>query len=310
MALPVTGSAATFAALQTAIETYLVANGWTLTSTVLSKGTQYVKLTASTYELLLNAGTGQSGSALTGPCALGVKLLDFVAAPISWPVVYELHALTTPDEVYITINYNVDKFQHMHFGLSTITEAGGTGFWFGGSFQSAVSRTSSSCKLYLQNGAGIGAYVGAVPYNGFGLGYFFAAPTGAYQSSFIHCGLEGGAGWKTTYGGATGNLLGPDYSAALLYALPSDSSESDVLLPIHALLARASQGQTIVASLAHARYCRMDNLFAGQLLSFGPDTWKIYPMHARNEQQRDGVAWSTGAQHSGTFGVAIRYTGP
>ena len=73
--------------------------------------------------------------------------------------------------------------------------------------------------------------------------------------------------------------------------------------------ANSEQGQTIVASLAHARYCRLDNLVAGQVITFGPEAWKVYPMHARNDQQRDGVAWGTGSQHSGTFGVAIRYTG-
>jgi hypothetical protein len=303
-----TGSAASFAALQSTIETFLAANGWTLASGVLSKGVQFCKLTASTYELRLDAGTGQAGAALTGPCTQAVKMMDFTLAPISWPVVYEVHALTGPDEVYITILYNVNKQQHLHVGVSNIPQIAGTGMWFGGSFNATVLRTSLSCKVYLQNGNGQGGYVGATPYDGFGLGYFFAAPTGGIQSSFIHCGLEG-VGWKTSYGGVTGNLLGPDYTAALLYALPSDSSESDVLLPIHVLLAREAQGQTIIASLAHARYCRLDNLVAGQVITFGPDAWKVYPMHSRNDQQRDGVAWGTGAQHSGTFGVAIRYTG-
>lgn len=303
-----TGSAASFAALQSSIETFLAANGWTLASGVLGKGVQFCKLTASTYELRLDAGTGQAGAALTGPCAQAVKLMDFALAPISWPVVYEVHALTGPDEVYITIVYNVDKHQHLHFGVSNIPQIDGTGMWLGGSFAGTVLRTSVSCKVYLQNGNGAGGYVGATTYDGFGLGYFFASPTGESPSSFIHCGLEG-VDWKTTYGGNTGQLLGPDYTAALLFALPSDSSESDVLLPIHALLARAAQGQTIVASLAHARYCRLDNLVAGQVITFGPEAWKVYPMHARNDQQRDGVAWGTGSQHSGTFGVAIRYTG-
>ena len=304
-----TGSVATFAALQSSIETFLAANGWTLASGVLSKGAQFCKLTASTYELRLDAGTGQSGATLTGPCAQAVKLMEFTLVPIGWPLTYEIHALTGPDEVYIAVNYNVDKYQHLHFGVSSTPAIGGTGMWFGGSFNSVISRTSTTCKLFLQNGSGFGGYVGAQSYDGLGLGFFFSSTTGGNQSSFVHCGLEGSS-WKTTYGGATGNLLGPDYTAALLFALPSDSSESDVLLPIHALLARSAQGQTIVASLAHARYCRLDNLVAGQVITFGPDAWKVYPMYARNAQQRDGMAWGNGAQHSGTFGVAIRYTGP
>lgn len=304
----VTGSAATFAALQSSIETFLAANGWTLASGILSKGDAFCKLTAGTYELRLDAGTGQTGSTLTGACSQAVKLMDFSLVPITWPLAYELHLLTDPDEVFVTVNYNVDKFQHLNFGVSDIPEIGGTGMWFSGSFNNAISRVSSSCKMFLQNGNGTGGFVGADPYDGFGVGYFFASTTGGYQSSYIHCGLEG-TGWKTNYGGATGDLLGPNYSAALLFALPSASSESDVLLPIHVLLAREAQGQTIVASLAHARYCRLDNLVAGQLITFGDDSWKVYPIYSRNEQQRDGVTWGTGAQHSGTFGVAIRYTG-
>jgi hypothetical protein len=303
-----TGSAATFAALQAAVEAFLAANGWTLSSGVLSKGTQFCKLTASTYELRLDAGTGQSGGALTGPCSSAVKLMDFTLVPITWPLVYELHVLTGPDEVYLTVNYNGSKYQHLHFGVSDIAQVGGSGMWFGGSFNSTILRTSPSCKVFLSNGSGNGGFLGAQPYDGFGLGYFFATTVG-YQSSFIHCGLEG-TGWKTSYGGSTGYLLGPDYTAALMFALPSDSSESDVLLPIHALLARSAQGLTIVASLAHARFCRLDNLLAGQVLTLGADQWKVYPMHMRNDAQRDGVTWGTGSQHSGTFGVAIRYTGP
>ena len=304
-----TGSAATFAALKTSIETFLAANGWTLSSDVLSKGAQFCKLTASTYELRLEAGTGQSGSALTGLCASAVKLMDFTLVPITWPLVYELHVLTGPDEVYLTVNYNSSKYQHLHFGISDIADVGGTGMWFGGSFNNSILRTASDCKVFLQNGSGSGFSLGAQPYSGFGLGFFFATTLGGFQSSFIHCGLEG-TGWKTTYGGATGNLLGPDHMAALMYALPSDSSESDVLLPINAVLARSSQGLTILASLAHARFCRLDNLLAGQVLPLGADRWKVYPMHMRNDVQRDGVTWGTGSQHSGTFGVAIRYTGP
>ena len=304
-----TGSSATFAALKTTIETFLTANGWTLTGDVLSKGVQFLRLVASTYELRLDAGTGESGSALTGVCASAVKLMDFTLVPITWPMVYEIHLLTGPDEVYLTVNYNSSKYQHLHFGVSNIPEVGGTGMWFAGSFNSAVARTSAGCKMFLQTGSGSGGSVGAQPYDGFGVGYFFAGTLGGNQSSFIHCGLEG-AGWKTIYGGATGNLLGPDYTAALMFALPSDSSESDVLLPIHALLARSDRGQTIVASLAHARFCRLDNRLAGEVLTLGADRWKFYPMHMRNDVQRDGVTWGTGSQHSGTFGVAIRYTGP
>lgn len=79
-----------------------------------------------------------------------------------------------------------------------------------------------------------------------------------------------------------------------------------MLLPIDVLMARQAQGQTIVATLAHARYCRLDHLDLSQPLIYGPERWAPYPLHAIHPVQRNGVGWSVGAQHSGTFGVALR----
>lgn len=45
-------------------------------------------------------------------------------------------------------------------------------------------------------------------------------------------------------------------------------------------------------------------------MTYGTDRWKIYPFHRKNAAVRNGVSWSTGADHSGTFAYAIRYTGP
>lgn len=304
-----TGTAGSFADLKTAAESFLTANGWTLSGTVLSKGAAYVSLSASTYELVMAAGTGASSGALTGACSRSVKLLDYSLQPVSWPVTYELHALTGPDEVYLVIHYGPDRHQHLHFGLSDVPGIGGTGLWFGGSFDSTVVRTASDCKWFIES-AQSGSTLGARPVGGAGMGYFFARYGATYPSSYVHCALEGGAGWKTSYVGTTaGALLGPDYAAALLYALPSEADEADVLLPIKTLLARQAQGQTKVAELRHARYVRLDNLSARQNLTYGADTWRVYPLHQRNDVQRDGVNWPTGAQHTGTLGVAIRYTG-
>lgn len=304
----VTGSAVSFAAVATAIESALAANGWTLSSGVLSKGGLFVRLVSDTYALQLLAGTGQSGSTLTGAAAQSVKMMDFQLVPMNWPVDYEIHVLTNPDEVYVVVRYNVDRYQHLHFGVSNIPGIGGTGGWFGGSFRGDVLRTSTNCKVYIPNGSGQGNVAHAQAIDGFGLGFFFSADTATFPSTFLHCGLEG-TGWKTTYGGAPGNLLGPNYAAALLYALPSAANQATPLLPIHGLVARQAQGMTIAASLGHARYCRLDNVVAGAVIDYGPDSWVLYPLHARNDVQRDGIPWSTGAQHSGTYGVAIRYTG-
>jgi hypothetical protein len=301
------GQVVGFAALKTAIETTLAGRGWTLTGDILAKGAAFVQLTASANELRLQAGTGQAGNAMTGACPQSVKLMSFAIAPIQWPATWMLHVFEAPDEVYLVLRYNVDRHQHLNFGVSTMPQIGGTGLWFTGSFRADANGASTRCVVYLTSAAGY--ELGAQPHDGFGLGYFFASLAGTYHSSFVHCGLEGAPAWRTTYGGNPGDLLGVSHKSGLLHALPSQFNQATVLLPIDVLLARQAQGQTIVATLAHARYCRLDHLDLSQPLVYGTERWTPYPLHAVHPIQRNGSGWSAGAQHSGTFGVALREAG-
>ena len=298
------GQVAGFEALKSAIETTLVARGWTLAGGILSKGAAFVQLTATANELRLQPGTGQAGNAVTGACPQTVKLMSFTLAPIQWPATWTLHVFDAPVEVYLVLRYNVDRHQHLNFGLSAMPQIGGSGLWCSGSFRGDVNGASSRCVVYLTSAAGY--ELGAQPHDGFGLGYFFASLAGTYHSSFIHCGLEGAPAWRTTYGGNAGDLLGVSHKSGLLYALPSQFNQATVLLPIDVLMARQAQGQTIVATLAHARYCRLDHLDLNEPLIYGSERWRPYPLHAIHPIQRNGVGWSPGAQHSGTFGVALR----
>lgn len=298
------GSAASFAALKVAIETALVARGWALANGILSKGVACVQLVANVTELRLQAGTGQAGNALLEPCPHSVKMMSVANAPIVWPIDYALHVFDAPNEIYLVARYNVDRHQHLNVGVSTMPQIGGSGLWCSGSFRGDVNGNSQYCRVFLAGSSG--SDLGAQPYDGFGLGFFFASLAGSYHASFIHCGLEGPPAWRTNVGGNTGDLLGVSHKAGLLHALPSTFNQATVLLPIDVLLARQAQGQTIVATLAHARYCRLDHLDLTQPLIYGADRWRVYPLHAVNASQRNGAGWSVGAPHSGTFGVALR----
>ena len=304
----VSGTAASFAALKAAVESALGARGWTLASGILSRGAAFVQFTASATELRLQAGTGQAGGALVDPCPHAVKMMSVASTPIVWPLDYVLHAFDaageTATEIYLVARYNVDRHQHLNVGVSTMPQIGGSGLWCSGSFRGDANGASSRCTVYLATSNG--SDLGAVPHDGFGLGFFFASIAGTYHSSFIHCGLEGAPAWRTTYGNGAGNLLGVAHKSGLLHALPSQFNQATVLLPIDVLMARQAQGQTIVATLAHARYCRLDHLDLTMPLVYGGDRWRVYPLHAVNASQRNGSGWAVGAQHSGTFGVALR----
>lgn len=289
------GQVASFAALKTAIETTLAARGWTLANGILSKGVAFVQITATATELRLQAGTGQAGAALTN-------------APIQWPAVYVLHVFDTPDEIYCVLRYNVHRHQHVNWGVSSMPQIGGTGLWCSGSFRGDVDGTRPNVKVFIDTNSG--TQLGVAPHDGFGLGFFFASIAGTYHASFIHCGLEGAPAWRTNVGGNPGDLLGVSHKAGLLHALPSQFNQATVLLPIDVLLARQAQGQTIVATLAHARYCRLDHLDLNQPLIYGPERWMTYPLHAVHPIQRNAAGWPIGAQHTGTFGIALREVAP
>lgn len=294
-----TGNFSSFASLKSSVETALQANGWSLSSDVLSKAGMFLKLTAATEELTAEAGTGSSGGDITGAAPL-VKLLDPTDSPINFPATYDLHINTGTEEVFLVVSYNADKYQQLSWGKSRVEQVDGSGMWITGSFSAAEYANS---LVYM---AGDHYHVGS-SFSGQGLG-LFAQSYNAPQCSFVHTGLDEES-WKTV-GAYDGDLTGSgDCMAALLQSLPSQFNQNTVLLPLYAVQRRLSNGQTIVVDMEHARLCRIDNHLAGEIVEYGGDNWKVYPFHRKNADDRNGIPWSTGGNHSGTFGFAVRYTG-
>lgn len=304
----VTGSAASFADLQTAVENAAVAAGWTLSSGVLSKLGCYFKFTNAATRLQLDGGTGQSGSNLTGANTYGVKMASITGSAIVFPVNYEIHTFTDPEEIYCVINYNSDFYQTIAFGKSNIPGIGGTGAWFTGSYESRITETTTSNnRVYMSAQT---SSCGSSPYNGMCCPFwFFSGTAGSYHSSFVHCGLDV-VGWRT---GANQSLntgmIGISYAAGILTALPTLAAQTTILVPVKGIAIRYDNGQTIIANPDNVRYCRIDNIVPGEIVTFGSEQWKVYPMYRKDSTTRDGVSWSTGADHSGTWGFAIKYTG-
>lgn len=307
----VTGSAASFADLKTAIENACVANSWVLSSGVLSKDGCYVQLTATAGELVLKGANGQSGSTLTDvPNATykQVQLVSPTADPISFPINYEVHLFAAPNEVYCVVNYNSNFYQQLSFGQSDVAGIGGSGNWFTGAFPgNATAANTPGQQCYSSVVETTWGTVSFTVANAWGL---FTDTGPSFVSSFIHCGLDS-VEWLDTISPttSTGARQGPDYCASLINSLPNAANQSTVLVPIKCIKPRTSGGRTIVANLNNARYTRIDNLVPGEIITFGSDQWKIYPMLRKDSAVRNGVPWATGATHSGTLGYAIRYTG-
>lgn len=304
----VNGSAATFADLKTAIENAAVAAGWTLSSGVLSKNGAFIKLTynaASPPRLEVQGGTAQSGSTLTNPSGSPSIVNPTSNGTISFPVTYEIHTFTNPDEVYCFINYNSDYYQHLCFGKSDMPGVG-LGAWLtaswpvspttGGGLNLSVSKTSVSAFPY-PNSQNVGLFCDG-------------SWTNTQNCTYVRTSLDSEA-WRSP--ADTGQMTNAcSVTASLLTALPNLSNQATVLLPIKGVQNRTSGGRTTVVDLQNARICRIDNLTPGDLVTYGPDQWKVYPWYRKDINNRNGANTSTSSPrptHSGTFGFAIKYTG-
>ena len=311
----ITGSAASFADLQTAIQNACTANGWTLSSGILSKNGCFFQLVAGTSDgyaqLQLFGGTGRSGTTLTGqpPSNYGAKICSNNGNVIAFPINYEIHLFTNPDEVYCVINYNSDFYQQLSFGKSDVPGIGGTGAWFSGAKRSDQTLTDATQgnKVFLS--VSWPESVGTITYDGYGCGLFFDG-SGDYFCSFVHTGLDA-TPWRrdTSWEALTGYRSAGMQVSNLLMQLPNLYNSANVLLPIKPVALRSSGGVTIIANPKNARYLRIDNVVPGEIITFGAEKWKCYPFYRKDSTVRNGVGWDTGATHSGTFGYAIRYTG-
>lgn len=326
------GSASSFSDLMTAIVNYLVTKGYTdnagtahpstpSASRILTKGNIAVRIGYDAQPcLFLYGGTGISGTSLVNQTTTDryAKIGSAQAAPMTFPVTYEFFWSDTPEEFYVVVNYNGDKYQHLHFGKSDIPDIGGNGLWLSGSYDGGraltglpANSTSDQSRMYMTgtrtSSNGNGSFY-TTPYGGLGGGYF-AVGENTWNGGAIYCGLEGVDAWriKGTSSGTAGALLNHDQSMSLMMALPSLFNESEVLLPIQVNMRRSSSLITPVAILRHARMFRIDNTNPGDIITYGSDQWKCFPLYAKNTVDRNGVNWTTGAYHSGTYGIALRY---
>ncbi len=308
----ITNTANNLEALRSALFDACVSAGWTLSGDIIWRGNVFVRIIVNGIYLECWPGTGKDGSNnIVGMPAYPVRMGRLVAntaTDFNFPLTYHIHIPGDGDEVYMVVNYNVDQYQYIAFGQSTVQSVPGTGAWCSASatalWQSAyISLTNlggtsyNTCPgLFFANDAFTGG-------NG-------AESTGRYPGqSLIHHGLDA-RGWSGGY--YQNNLaigLGP--VAALHSVLPNAWNSESNLLPIQVWIPRTSGNKlSLVADIQHARYMRIDNHTPGEIITLGEDRWKVYPWWKKVTTSRNGNnGSSTGAEGTGTMGWAIRYDG-
>jgi hypothetical protein len=317
----VSGTVSSLPDLLQAVKDACTANGWTLAGNVLSKGGTYVQLimvdgaplASGTQYFSVRGGTGIDGSnnltgAGTAPCYIGPL---GSTTPIVAPIAYDVHIHTAPDEVYLIAQYAVEYYQWAAFGKSPVAGlATGTGIWYGASISNRP-RLNSNCNVAIDPSGTMD--VSQIVDRPTSAALFWNNPCSAekYSNAFVHHGWDS-TGWSGTADviqnaspNASANAAGQ--LAPRIARQPNTWNGETVLMPIQPSVARGSGWRSIVGDLAHARYVRNDNLAPGEIITLGPDRWRVYPWFRKFAAARDGGKVIT---HSGTLGWAIRYDGP
>jgi hypothetical protein len=226
---------------------------------------------------------------------------------ISFPCNYEVFGFDK--ELYLVVNYDVDRYQWMAFGKSTVPGLVNGGGWCGASIGRFVGTGSVADTAYVV----MGTEFGGSDFGEIAPALFWVTYADSFhcRNSWVNHGLDS-HGW-TWNGSASSFPIGIRCAAPLLNLQPSLWNTETVLLPIRAYNERPSFRSSLVADLEFARLIRIDNLSPGDILTIGSDKWKVFPWYKKNATARNAsgvTSGSNGVDHTGTFGWAIRYEGP
>lgn len=288
-----TGTATSMIALRQALIDACVLEGWAwdVGNEVLSKGAMFLRLQIVDGYLTLLGRT----SATAGDAPSVVRVGKIGSTPITFPLTYEIFAFA--GEIYSVINYSVDYHQWCAFGQSTVAGLPGTGMWLGASLGSAAA--SSGINIFAQSGgSGVPCTTPAL---------FWAADNqnAANRGCWVHSDMDAQGWWLAqTLGGFP---VGIRAAVPLIGLLPNTWNSEAVLLPIRSFKVRPAGYVSMTADLAHARYTRVDNYTPGEIVTLGPDRWKVFPWYRKDTASRNGGDL---IDHTGTFGWAVRYEGP
>ncbi|RXS99035.1 hypothetical protein [Acinetobacter junii] len=310
-----TGLASSYMDIMTQLINICIANGWSWSDSILSKNTCFLRVTHnptgsfdSGSGLLFQGGTGKSGSNLINPSSAIMRLGPFGTSPLIpapvFPIQYHIFVFDNPDEVYLVVKYEIDRFMFVGFGKSIIE---GNGLWISASlglrFGNGTTGTGINISEYTGGLSQSNSYVSS---SGFWWQSYNVSNLPVLATQTIYTNIEN-IGWshQAPFIG-NGNTPANQSLQPLLSRLPAAWSSETILLPIQPYILRASFKTSILADIQFARYLRIDNLEPEQILNIGNQKWMVFPFHKKNSVARNG---GSAIDHTGTFGWAIKYDG-
>ncbi len=306
------GQATSYQELLNVFVAACVSEGWTWADGILNKGNAFIAASYNPTPIFANGsglqfqgGTGKSNGTLINASLTKVRIGPlntgtFVPAP-SFPLHYHVFIFDNPNEVYLIIKYDINRFFFVGFGLSTTQ---GSGLWLSGSMGLRYSTSSGTSSGHISISAESGGDSQSSSY---------ARATGFFWQSSADNSIQ--CVCQTIYtnvdaiGWTDNNFFTPANRklVPLISRSPSNWSNEAILLPIEPVLTRSPNKASILAKIENARYLRIENLEPEQVLTLGNDKWMVFPFHKKNSSVPNG---GSTIDHSGTFGWAIRYDGP
>lgn len=301
------GTASSLADLRTALLTHAQTDGWVLTGDVLSKAGVFfqIQVTADNITCL-----GCESNAVANP-APGVVMIGriffrsgFTTAEIAFPCNYEVFGFA--QELYLVVNYSVNKYQWMTFGKSTVPGLPGQGGFVGASIGSLIpGHQGTVTEQFISISSNSGGSSGTTSTVAPAMLWHITPTYASARNCWVNHNLDA-HGW--TYNGAAGDSpVGIRHATTLIDLQPSVWNSEATLLPMRAYKQRPSFKSSLILDLEHSRHLRIDNLAPGDILVIGSDKWKVFPFYTKNASARNG---GNPVDHTGTFGWAIRYEGP
>jgi len=321
-----TGTATDFDDLKTKIIGFCTGNGFTDEASVglLKKaGTSiFVKFYSSaTAYIYFETSSNSDGLGNLTPVNVQTRsamIPYYMADPnnITWPINYHFHYYAPENCVFIVMEYNNGYHQWMAFG--EIEKA----MTFTGGLYAASSMGSNSGNvtnanavliwdwdrlgISVNSSADDDAQICPLPFWGFADGsssttlghHLYATIPGQTQTL-----------WGTSMGVTSNMRFSAEHARPFRERSYGTWANAVILSPFFIILREqwGSGNGFYLGRLSQIRFCRMRFRNPGEVITIGPDKWKLYPAYLLNS---NSPTPSTNDKDSGDLGIAVRYDGP
>jgi len=309
MAVYETGTATGPADLITKLETFAVANGWTVNTPtsgkVFTKGGKYWGVSWDVDDIFLRAATGYAaGSAWNAQpgAAPQTQVANNIPGPFQ---AYHFFAGSAPDYLHVVIEKSAGLFSHI--GIGNIQKSGE---YVGGEYTNALYWLTAYTTSQSPNNPDDDNH--SVPFD------CIANQYTATARNNIRCEVDsliwhpfGSAAVNTlttpnAVGGVRGQGPHMSFNKELYDRSPSDFNQLTPLLPIMVHIRRASGLTSLIGFAKDIRFLNIKNLAPGELITIGSDEWLVFPLIQKTATWGSTTDPTRLIPSSGNYGLAYK----